>query len=154
MSEYTFALVNGHEWHPFLDPLYQVHYAEMQERLQSEGIPMGPYNPQLERYFAAMDNGGMITFIVMESGTVVGYSNVWLTNDMHNRDFIAQEDVLFVTRAHRNGIGRAFTKFGLEELKRRGVKRFSVAALTDLRVAKLWKRMGFKEVATQMVYTF
>jgi len=42
----------------------------------------------------------------------------------------------------------------LEELKKRGVKRLNVSAMTDLRVAKLWKRMGFKEAATQMLYTF
>jgi ribosomal protein S18 acetylase RimI-like enzyme len=42
----------------------------------------------------------------------------------------------------------------LEELRSRGVKRVLVSAMTDLRVAKLWRRMGFKEVATQMIYKF
>jgi hypothetical protein len=42
----------------------------------------------------------------------------------------------------------------LEELRVRGVKRVLVSAMTDLRVAKLWGRMGFTGVATQMIYKF
>jgi GNAT superfamily N-acetyltransferase len=55
---------------------------------------------------------------------------------------------------HRNGIGKKFIKVILEELKERGVKRLNVSAMTDLRAAKLWKRIGFKESATQMIYKF
>jgi predicted N-acetyltransferase YhbS len=79
---------------------------------------------------------------------------VYITNDMHNHDLVAQEDTIFVVKEHRNGVGKKLVQFGLDELKRRGVKRLLVSAMTDLRVAKLWGRMGFKEVATQMMYTF
>jgi len=61
---------------------------------------------------------------------------------------------LFVSKEHRNGVGKKLVAFVLEELKQRGVKRLNVSAMTDLRVAKLWKRMGFKETATQMTYEF
>jgi ribosomal protein S18 acetylase RimI-like enzyme len=73
---------------------------------------------------------------------------------MHNSDLIAQEDTIYVVPEHRNGIGRKFTKVILAELKERGVKRLNVSAMTDLRATKLWKRLGFKELATQMTYTF
>jgi predicted N-acetyltransferase YhbS len=73
---------------------------------------------------------------------------------MHNGDLIAQEDTIFVLKDHRNGVGKKLVKVILEELKERGVKRVLVSAMTDLRVAKLWARMGFKEAATQMIYTF
>jgi ribosomal protein S18 acetylase RimI-like enzyme len=73
---------------------------------------------------------------------------------MHNNDLIAQEDTVFVLKEHRNGIGKKLVKFVVEELRSRGVKRLNVSARTDLRVAKLWKRMGFKEAATQMTYEF
>jgi len=73
---------------------------------------------------------------------------------MHNNDLIAQEDTVFVVKEHRNGVGKKLVKFGVEELRSRGVKRLNVSAMTDLRVAKLWKRMGFKEAATQMTYEF
>jgi GNAT superfamily N-acetyltransferase len=79
---------------------------------------------------------------------------VYITNDMHNGDLISQEDTLFVLKEHRNGVGKKLVQFVLQELKSRGVKRLIVSAMTDLRVAKLWGRMGFKEAATQMIYEF
>ena len=63
-------------------------------------------------------------------------------------------DTLFVLKDHRNGVGKKLVQFALEDLKSRGVKRLTVSAMTDLRVAKLWGRMGFKEAATQMIYEF
>jgi ribosomal protein S18 acetylase RimI-like enzyme len=73
---------------------------------------------------------------------------------MHNQDLIAQEDTIFVLKEHRNGVGKKMVKHILEELRVRGVKRVLVSAMTDLRVAKLWGRMGFTGVATQMIYKF
>ena len=67
---------------------------------------------------------------------------------------IAQEDTIFVVKEHRNGIGKKLVRMILEELRSRGVKRVNVSAMTDLRVAKLWARMGFKPAATQMIYNF
>lgn len=154
MSEYVFALVNGHEWHEKLDPLYRVHYAEMKARLEADGIDIPDYNPQLERYFAAMDSGTMLTFIVLEKETVVGYSNVWLDNDMHNGELIAQEDTVFMLPEHRKGTGKQLVKTILAHLKGIGVKRVYISPVTDLRVGKIWKRMGFRSVAETMVYNF
>lgn len=151
---YTMGLENLAEIYHELEPICREHYAEMKTRLSENGVEVSPYNPRLDKYFEAGDGGWLLTFVLRHEGRICGYSNLYVTNDMHNRDLIAQEDVLFVTKSHRNGIGKTFTKFGLEELKKRGVKRFSVSAMTDLRVAKLWKRMGFKEIATQMMYTF
>lgn len=151
---YTFHLARFRETYSELEPLYRQHYAEMTERLEADGIPCSPYNPRLEQYIKSGDEGWLLTFILRHGEEAVGYSNVYLTNDMHNGDLIAQEDTVFVLKEHRNGVGKKLVKVILEELKERGVKRVSVSALTDLRVAKLWKRMGFKEAAIQMIYTF
>lgn len=151
---YTMGIENLAEIYQELEPICREHYAEMTARLNELFQFVSPYNPRLDQYFDASKSGWLLTFVLRHDGKICGYSNIYVTNDMHNRDLIAQEDVLFVTKSHRNGIGKKFTKFGLEELKSRGVKRFSVSAVTDLRVAKLWKRMGFKEIATQMMYTF
>ncbi|HEY6019104.1 MAG TPA: GNAT family N-acetyltransferase, partial [Candidatus Paceibacterota bacterium] len=94
------------------------------------------------------------TIIARYEGKAVGYCNVYITNDMHNRDLIAQEDTIFVTKSHRNGLGKELVKFGLKELKARGCKRLHVSAVTDLRVAKLWEHMGFKHAAHNMTYMF
>lgn len=137
-----------------IEPLYREHYAEMSARLAEQGVEVSPYNPRLDLYFQSAARGDLLTFIARYEGKPVGYCNVYVTNDMHNHDKIAQEDTIFVTKAHRNGLGKKLVQFGLEELRKAGVRRLNVAALTDLRVAKLWQRMGFKPVATQMTYVF
>ena len=137
-----------------LEPLYRLHYAEMVARLEETGIHYPPYNPRLDEYGKASDGGWLLNFVLRVDGKACGYTNVYVTNDMHNHDLIAQEDTIFVIKEHRNGIGKKLVKFVLEELKTRGVKRLNVSAKTDLRAAKLWGRMGFKEAATQMTYEF
>jgi len=151
---YTFHLGKHRETFEELEPLYRQHYGEMIERLARDGIEYSPYNPRWDEYFKAGDNGHLLTFILRFDGKAVGCSNIYLTNDMHNSDLIAQEDTIYVLPEHRNGIGKKFARVILDELKGRGVKRLNVSAMTDLRATKLWKRMGFKESAIQMTYKF
>jgi predicted acetyltransferase len=152
---YEITLANFRETYNELEPLYRQHYSEMVERLKADGVDdYSPYNPRLDEYVRAGDGGWLLTFVLRLDGKAVGYSNVYLTNDMHNNDLIAQEDTIFVLKEHRNGVGKKMVKLILEELRSRGVKRVLVSAMTDLRVAKLWRRMGFKDVATQMIYQF
>ena len=136
-------------------PLYSAHYREMQERLAGQGILVPEMAPRYDEYLKA-SNGGYLFNIVARTvrGEPVGYVNVYITNDMHNGELIAQEDALYVRKDHRNGVGKKLVQFGLEFLRGRGVKRLIVQALTDLRVSKLWGRMGFKPVATCMIYRF
>ena len=151
---YTITLEKFTETYRELEPLYRQHYSEMAERLHGQGIDISPYNPRLHEYGAACERGDLLNFVLRFDGQACGYSNVYLTNDMHNQDLIATEDTVFVLKEHRNGVGKQLVRAVLDELKRRNVKRLLVSAMTDLRVAKLWNRMGFKEAATQMIYTF
>ena len=151
---YTIGLEGFDASYPELETLYRERYQEMCDRLAVDGIEMSPYNPRLDEYSRASVGGWLLTIVARHDGKAVGYCNVYVTQDMHNRDLIAQEDTIFVTKAHRNGLGKNLVKFGLAELKSRGVKRLHVSAMTDLRVAKLWERMGFKHAAHQMTYTF
>lgn len=151
---YAIAIENGVEAHPELLPLYRQHYAEMKARLASDGIEIGAFNPQTDVYFDYMARGYIVSYVVRCGGEVVGYSNVYLTNDMHNGEPIAQEDTIFVTKAHRNGLGRRLVKFILADLRQRGVKRVNITAMTDLRVAKIWQRMGFRPTAQAMTFIF
>lgn len=151
---YEIRIENFKETYSELEPLYRQHYSEMSERLREEGIEISDYAPRLHEYGAACDRGDLITYVLRFNGVACGYSNIYLTNDMHNHDKIATEDTVFVTKEHRNGIGKKLVLYVLNDLKGRGTKRLLVNAMTDLRVAKMWGRMGFKEVATQMMYTF
>jgi GNAT superfamily N-acetyltransferase len=151
---YAFTVERFSDTYSELEPLYRQHYGEMVDRLAGQGITYSPYNPRLDEYIKAGDGGWLLTFVLRYEGVACGYANVYITNDMHNGDLISQEDTLFVLKEHRNGVGKKLVQFVLQELKSRGVKRLIVSAMTDLRVAKLWGRMGFKEAATQMIYEF
>lgn len=155
MFEYTFTREDIEATYAELEPLYRAHYKEMQDRLHGQGLPCSDYNPDLGRYFAYGKSGFLSHFVARsETGEAVGYCNVYVTNDMHNGDLIAQEDTIFIRKDHRNGVGRKFVKAILEALKEMGVRRANVTAMTDLRVAKLWERMGFRHTASAMTYFF
>ena len=151
---YTFHIEKFHENYPEMESIYQQHYADMTDRLSKIGVECSPFNPRLDQYFAASEGGWLISYITRLDGKAVGYCNVYITNDMHNRDLIAQEDALYVLKAHRSGVGKKLVEYGLSDLRDRGVKRLNVNAMTDLRVAKLWERMGFKHTCHSMTYTF
>lgn len=153
--QYRIGLERGDLNYEELEPLYRCHYAEMKARLEKDGFAVSDYKPRLNVYFPAFEGGWLLNFVARtESGEAVGYANVYLTNDMHNGDLIASEDLIYVLPKHRNGLGIKIVKFALEELRTRNVKRVDVNPVTDLRVAKIWRRMGFRDVAVRMSYEF
>jgi GNAT superfamily N-acetyltransferase len=136
-------------------PLARMHYEEMRSRLEGQGIPIGPYNPRLDVYRRASRDGYLFTFVVRtETGEAVGYSNVYLQQDMHNSESYAREDTVYIHPDHRNGVGRRLVRFILDHMKEQGAKRFAIQPVTDLRVGKIWQRMGFRPVAETMILTF
>ena len=130
-----------------LMPLYRQHYAEMMDRLASVGVQQSPFNPRVEAYSKASNEGWLLTFVLRNDDQAVGYCNVYVTEDMHCRDLIAQEDTIYVTPEHRNGSGRMLARHVHEELKRRGVRRLSITTSTDLRVSKWLARQGYVHTA-------
>jgi predicted N-acetyltransferase YhbS len=126
----------------------------MLERLSGQGIEFSPFNWRLDEYLKASHAGYLLMYVARLDNKPVGHCAVYITNDMHNMDLIAQEDALYITKEHRKGIGKNLVRFGLIDLRNRGVKRLNVSAMTDLRVAKLWERMGFKHTCANMTYTF
>lgn len=154
MSGYRFSIENGAQNLNELMPLYRVHYSEMQARRNAAGENLPDFNPRIEAYCSAWNSGHLVNYVIRIGGAAVGYSNVYVTTDMHNQEMIAKEDTIFVLPSHRNGTGRALVKFILADLRARGVQRVYISPVTDLRVAKIWQRMGFKSLAEIMTYTF
>lgn len=151
---YEFTIERGDKNYDEIEPLYRQHFSEMHARLLENGTPVGEYNPRLDLYFEAFAGGWLVNYIIRKGGLAVGYANVYVTADMHTSEKIAMEDTIYVLPEHRNGIGRKLVKFILKDLKARAVKRVTITPVTDLRVGKVWKRMGFQDVANQMTYTF
>jgi GNAT superfamily N-acetyltransferase len=151
---YAFHMVNVRDWYEALEPLFKRHYLEMQTRLAADGVTIGDYNPRLETYFQAADRGEYKVFIVLENETLIGYCSLWVSEDMHNSQLIAQEDALYIVPERRKGAGRPLVKFILSYLESIGVVRATITPVTDLRVGKMWARLGFKPVAELMTYQF
>jgi GNAT superfamily N-acetyltransferase len=144
----------GPENYKQLEHLYRRHYAETCERLEKEGIPCSPYNPRLDEYQRASKGGWLLTFVLLFEREPIGHCNVYVTNDMHNQDLIAQEDTIYVLPEHRNGVGKKLIQAVHGELIKRGVKRLNITTPTDLRVSKLLGRIGYKHAAHAMTITF
>jgi len=151
---YQISIERGHENYAELEPNYRRHFAEMKARLEQDGIRVGDYNPRLDLYFEAFIGGWLLNYVVRHDGKAVGHSNVYVTANMHTSEKIAMEDTVYILPEHRNGIGKTLVKFILADLKSRGVERVQISPVTDLRVAKIWRRMGFKDVASLMSYSF
>jgi GNAT superfamily N-acetyltransferase len=144
---YSVELRGFGEIFPVLEPLLRQHYAEMAERMRGLGMEVSPYKPRWEQYRRASEGGWLLTFLLWSDDTPVGDAMVYITNDMHNGDLIAQEDTIYVLPEHRRGAGRLLANAVHEELRRRGVKRLNVTTSTDLRVARWLERQGYKHVA-------
>jgi GNAT superfamily N-acetyltransferase len=157
MGDYTFHVENGADNYPELEPMYRRHYGEMQKRLREQGINVGDFNMRLDVYMDRWRAGNLVNYVARHtSGSgreAVGYANMYLTNSMHNHEFIAKEDAIYVLPEHRNGTGRKLAKFVLADLKARGALRLDVLAQTDPRAVKLWERLGARPVAVAMSFT-
>lgn len=151
---YTISIERGDLNYPEMEPMYRQHFAEMRDRLTADGVQIGDYKPRLDLYFEAFRGGWLVNYIVRLNGVAVGYSNVYVTSDMHTSEPFASEDTIYVLPEHRNGIGKKLIRFILDDLRRRGVKRFQITPVTDLRVGKICKRMGFEDMASVMSYSF
>jgi len=134
-------------------PIYRQHYEEMRTRLANLGTNLSPFNPRLDEYSKASRGGWLLTFVLRLEKKAIGYCNVYVTHDMHNRDLIAQEDTIYVLPKYRNGNGRLLSRFVHDELKRRGVVRMNVTTSTDLKVSKWLARQGYKHTAHCMSLT-
>lgn len=153
-NDYAFLIEPFERNYPEFEPLYRAHHAEMNARLSADGCKTYPYNPNLAAYVGAANAGTFIHYTVRLDGVAVGYANVHMFRSMHDQTLMAREDLLYITPDHRNGVGKRLVKCVLTDLRQRGVTRVIVQAVTDLRVEKIWKRMGFKPLAQTMQYEF
>ena len=151
---YAFSIEDGAANYEELKALYKAHFDETQDRLVSCGLRRAIYAPNLDQYRDAWDGGWLLNYVARHDGEAVGAANIYLTNDMHTGALIAVEDTLFVRKDHRNGLGRKLVRFIMDDLEARGVERVLIDAVTDLRVAKIWRRMGFTDYSQRMVYHF
>ena len=155
MTAYTVAVEKLEVILPELEHMYRQHYAEMRSRLLALGVETAPYDPRWDTYFEYERAGHFLTFVGRLDGKAVGYANIYITSDMHNRELIASEDTLYVDPEHRGkSAGRDIVECVHATLKGLGVKRLNVTTATDLKVAAWLEKRGYKHTAHNMTICF
>lgn len=145
---YTITLENFEETYAEIEELYRDFYHETYSDDSS------PFNMLKDDYIEANRDKWLLHFVLRKDDIAIGYCNMWLAQDLRNGDLIAQEDSIFVSKQHRNGIGIKLAKTVIEDLRSRGVKRLIIAALDNTHAGRIWERLGFKRTAVMMEYNF
>jgi len=152
VSEYTFHNEKFHLNYNELAEIYETHFNEMRDRLSLGGIFLDSFKPRLDEYFKASEGGWLKNYVVRtDAGEPIGYMNIYLTSHMKNHQFVANEDGLYIVKAHRKGVGKLLLKHVISDLTNLGVTQLNVSAMTDDRVVRMWQRLGFKFACTSMI---
>lgn len=132
-----------------LKVLYKQCYDELAEISKKDGRIYPEYNPWLESYRISDEANALILYVVRVEGNAIGYCIMYLTQDTGNQELITYEDSIYIIPEHRNGIGKLLGKGIVEDMRNRGVKRIVLSAINDS-IINMWKRIGFKPIATTM----
>lgn len=112
------------------------------------------YKPNIAAYIEADTNKSLCTYILYWNDTVIGYSNIFLYEDLFTSVLSAQEDMIYVREEHRNGIGTKFTKCIMQDLSSRGVFMLNLSPIGEGKLDKILTRLGFDTITTYMRYIF
>lgn len=132
-----------------LKHLYKQCYEELAEIARKDGRIYPEYNPWLASYNSSDEANTIVLYVVREQGMAIGYCMMYLTQDTRNQGLVTYEDSIYILPEHRNGIGMMLGKMIVQDMTNRGVKRIFLSAIDD-RIVNMWKRIGFKPIATTM----
>lgn len=151
---YTFQRVTEKERLYALEPMFKQHWDETRARLGKDGIELGEWAPAPVWLPDGIETGYTRFHTVSHDGEPVGYFIVTISRHLMSGEWIGMEQGVYVVPEHRKGVGRKLIRHTLDDLRATGVAHLLAHAVTDPRVAKLWQRMGFKAMSTQMIYQF
>lgn len=146
---YKVAVESYKDTYEELKYLYKQCYEELALVAAKDGRIYPEYNPWLSSYNETNEAGALILYVVREHEVAVGYCLMYLTQDTRSQKLVTYEDSLYMLPDHRNGIGMMVGKIIVQDMKLRGVTRIFLSAIND-RVVNMWKRIGFKPIATTM----
>lgn len=151
MSEhhYKVAIESYKDTYEELKHLYKQCYEELALIAVKDGRIYPKYDPWLRSYNETDEVGALVLYVVREFGIAVGYCLMYLTQDTRTQKLVTYEDSLYMLPDHRNGIGMMLGKIIVQDMKLRGVTRIFLSAINN-RVVNMWKRIGFKPIATTM----
>lgn len=152
---YRVSLESYEKTYTELYALYEAAFTEIANRLKEDGVVLAPFNPLVSEYINLERTGGLLTYVLRDAaGEAKGFCTVYLANDMRNGELMAQEDAIYIMPECRTGVGKTLVRCILMDLQKRGVRRVIISALDAFGVAKIWRRIGFRDLATQLIYSF
>lgn len=110
-----------------------------------------PLDPDTERYEAIENAGGLRCYTARNSGRLVGYAFYFVGPHLHYKGaVVAQQDVLYVERSHRGGLGLKLIMWCDEQLRAEHVQVVThhVKNAPHLNFGPLLKRKGYEPTDT------
>lgn len=104
------------------------------------------FNPSVEMYQRAVDQGVMFALAAFDGDRVIGYCTMMVAPHLHNPAVIAaSNDALFLAKAYRNGMTAArLIKAAETEAKSRGASRVMWHTRAGTGLAAMLERRGYK----------
>lgn len=142
----TFAIEPFSQVYGELLPLLRAHYGEISTH-KDHGVEL---EPMVDVYRAREMDGTLMMVIGRERGEVVAYFVCFVAPGLHYRSCLTcSPDIFFVAPTKRTGTaGIRMFRFVEAELRRRGVKRWSVGSKVAHDASALFRFLDFQPVET------
>ena len=123
-------------------PLLEEDYEEIEYNKSIRGL-----EPDWEAYGQLEYNRMLKIFSCRDSGKLVGYMTVFIGPNLHDKgNFVAAQDILFLTKEYRKGrTGLKLIKFAEDCLREDGFKSLFITTTTD-EAARLMLGIGYELV--------
>lgn len=124
-----------------IDALFDEHWQELALNKQVMVL-----KPAMDRYYAMEAQGMLLCLAAFVEGELVGYSVNFVMNHLHYADlWVCSNDLLFVTKAHRQGrLGLQLMRKTEEFAKERGAKIMLWHAKENTALNAMLPRMGYR----------
>lgn len=123
-----------------IDAIFDEHYEELALNKQVMVL-----KPAMDRYYAMEAQGMLLVIAAYQGDELVGYSVNFVMSHLHYADlWVCSNDLLFVTKAHRQGrLGLQLMRKTEELAKARGAQIMLWHAKKDTTLNTLLPRMGY-----------
>lgn len=148
---YSISIENFSSVYPNeLDNLLRLGYKLMYDREIALGLSPKEYNLNEDMYYTADQAGWLKVYMLRYNDIAVGFCTLFLSQDSHTSELIADEDLVYVEEEHRNGLGKELLAFILADLRSMGIS----YVFSHIPVCKsgsaLSEKLGFSKVSITM----
>ena len=123
-----------------VQPLLDLHYQELTAHKEVVKLDV-----QWQKYAALESMGAFVVFTCRDKDALVGYNAFFLNTHFHYAGLmVAQNDVFYLTEAHRKGTAALrFIRFAESQLKEMGANKIIYHAKHSNNFAPILNRLGY-----------